>query len=1283
MPDLSVSDALSPFYTAPESQLVDKLRQLAQLDNAERQRISADTLNLVQRIRADQRQQTLIDRFLQQYPLQSDEGVALMRLAEGLIRIPDSHTRRAFIRDRLGDGDWKAHAGRSKSPLINRLTNALQMAQLWITMSGGTSPLGGTPSLLQPGDWLLQPAARQAMNRLGNHFIMGHSIEEALRKASAPSYRPFTFSFDMLGEAAHTAADAERHFADYLHATEALIAAIPLHPEAAIDAKPGISVKLSALHPRYELRQADRCVPELVQRLKTLALPLAAHDLEFTIDAEECDRLELSLLIVEQLLADPDLAGWNGLGLAVQAYQKRAHALIPWLAQSAERHGRRLRVRLVKGAYWDFEIKRAQQLGLPDYPVFTRKENTDLSYLACMRLLLSARPHLIPCFATHNAHSAAALLRMAESGNQSIAETGLEFQCIYGMGDALHRHLCERDGVQSRLYVPVGKYADLLPYLVRRLLENGANSSFVHQLADDSLPAEELARDPLDAVANHSQASNPVIAAPRDHLRGERLAAAGLDLTQLRTLKEMRSTLSNGTASDLTDREGGSGAPVQVRNPANRAELVGTLASSSDEELRKALYSARVSKWCNRPAKQRAATLARAGDRLEAQMQSLIPLLVREAGKTLDDALDEVREAVDFCRYYAHQCEHECADREPLGIAACISPWNFPLAIFCGQVVGALAAGNAVVAKPAEQTPLTAALCADLLHAAGVPKDALQLVIGDGETTGAALVGSGLVDAVCFTGSTATARSIAQTLRQPSNAKDFERKAGSADAADIPLIAETGGINAMIVDSTALPEQAVADLVRSAFLSAGQRCSACRLLCVQEDIADDFIAMLTGAMAELRLGDPADPATDIGPIIDDEATAVLRDYVADMKAREDVRLLAETPLPEQLREGRFVAPVAFGIAEVAAVEREIFGPVLHCLRFKAQQLPQLLSDINALGFGLTMGLHTRIESRVAQVAAQARVGNLYVNRNQVGAVVGVQPFGGERLSGTGPKAGGPFYLRRLSRPAGGHRNKRKSAAELPAAAGALPAAGAPTAVANNLPAAGAPAAVGGGKSQTTALHAARRAQRVWCVADRGAVLRQLAEEVQPQAPALAYCLAQAAPYAERFFGARIELPGPTGEDNSLNLAPRGVLLCLGGDEDERTQVLGQQVAMSLAAGNAVIALPRWQSDRDQMLDLLRALGPTSAPAKLLQVLNAEASFDPLTPGLDGVVVDGAAHTAVMQRISLSTGALLPVLSARDESERFCIERTLSVDTTAAGGNASLLVRAGRSAQGER
>ncbi len=1021
MSQVSASDPWSIIQTGSlrdEAALVTDLLAGAALSSDARAAIVEQATDLVARIRASAKP-GLMEVFLAEYGLSTDEGIALMCLAEALLRVPDAETMDALIEDKIAPGNWGRHLGKSASSLVNASTWALMLTGRVLDdrEPGVVGHLRAAVKRL--GEPVIRAAVARAMTEMGRAFVLGETIETAMDRARELEAKGYSYSYDMLGEAARTQADARRYHLAYARALGAIAAAAKGND---IRANPGISVKLSALHPRYEVAKRARVMAELVPRVRELAGLARAAGLGFNIDAEEADRLEVSLEVIEAVLSDPALAGWDGFGVVVQAYGRRAGAVIDWLHDLAGRLDARLMVRLVKGAYWDSEVKRAQVLGLPSFPVFTRKEATDVSYIACARKLLGMTGRIYPQFATHNAHSVAAVLHMAsEMGVDPVA---YEFQRLHGMGERLHDIVLTDRGARCRIYAPVGAHRDLLAYLVRRLLENGANSSFVNQIVDEAVPPARVALCPLTATGglhlpNPALLTGPMLFSPRRNARGFDLTAAP-DLAAINAARAPFRDSVFEAAPLLAGRAAG-GPRHEVTNPATGAR-VGFVTDAAQADVDTALRLAEP--WAA-AAPERACVLRRAADLYEAEFGPIFALLAREAGKTHSDAVSELREAVDFLRYYA---EGAAALAHPArGVFACISPWNFPLAIFTGQIAAALAAGNAVLAKPAEQTPLIAAHAVGLLHRAGVPVTALQLLPGNG-AVGAMLTRDPRVAGVAFTGGTDTARTIRASM-------------AAHLAPGAPLIAETGGLNAMLVDSTALPEQAVRDILASAFQSAGQRCSALRCLYVQEDVADSVLEMLFGAMDDLAMGDPWDLATDIGPVIDAEAQAAIFGHIE--AARAEGRVLKELSAPVG---GTFVGPTVLAVTGIAQMQREVFGPVLHVARFKASTLEAVIAAVNATGYGLTFGLHSRIDDRVQQVVGALTVGNIYVNRNQIGAVVGSQPFGGEGLSGTGPKAGGSQYLARFTRqaaPVPDDDGCVTSAADLRAALAHVPVAAAP------------------------------------------------------------------------------------------------------------------------------------------------------------------------------------------------------------------------------------------------
>ncbi|MEW6640944.1 MAG: bifunctional proline dehydrogenase/L-glutamate gamma-semialdehyde dehydrogenase PutA [Pseudomonadota bacterium] len=1003
-----MSPPLPSFDRVPDDRAIaTHLLAGARLTPEREARIDAVATRLIAAIRAEPAGLGGVEEMLREFALSTREGLALMVLAEALLRVPDAVTADRFIEDKLGQGDFAHHDVKSQALLVNASAWALGLSSRLI--GAGETPFGIVGRLAKRiGLPAVRIATRQAMRLLGNHFVLGETIEAALAHAREQPGPAARYSFDMLGEGARTAEDAARYFDAYAAAITAIGGTAGI---AALPDRPGISVKLSALHPRYEAVNRVRVLSELVPRLLQLARQARAFDLNLTVDAEEADRLELSLEVFAAALADPSLAGWDGFGLAIQAYQKRAAAVIDHVHALAQVHDRRLMVRLVKGAYWDTEIKRAQERGLDDYPVFTRKAMTDLNYLACAQQLLALRPRLFPQFATHNALTVASVLALAVGGGT------YEFQRLHGMGDALYAQLrADHPELACRTYAPVGNHRDLLAYLVRRLLENGANSSFVAVAADPAVPVTTLLRRPADIVATPDHARHPKLALPRDLFEPQRRNSRGLDFGSRAALDRLVAAVAQDdapvAAASRIEGHAVAGSGRVALSPIDLVTEVGTVVEATPDIAARAIAVAAqgFASWAATPAARRAAVLKVVADLLDERRVRFIALLQREGGKTLDDAVSEVREAVDFCRYYAAEGVRLFGADAPLpgptgesnalrwrgrGVVVAISPWNFPLAIFLGQVAAALMAGNAVVAKPAEQTPLVASEAVRLLHAAGIPASALQLVIGDG-AIGAALVAHPAVAGVVFTGSTEVARAINRAL-------------AAKDGPIVPLIAETGGINAMIVDATALPEQVTDDVMTSAFRSAGQRCSALRLLFVQEDVADGMIDMIAGAARELAVGDPRDPAIQVGPVIDAEAKGRLEAHLRRMQGEARMHFAGTAPA-----QGLFVAPHVIELASAADLDAEVFGPVLHVVRYRADALDEVVAAIDRTGYGLTLGIHSRIDETVARIVARLPVGNVYVNRNMIGAVVGVQPFGGHGLSGTGPKAGGPHYLARFA-----------------------------------------------------------------------------------------------------------------------------------------------------------------------------------------------------------------------------------------------------------------------------
>lgn len=1057
--------AITAHTRAPEPARVAELAAAAAIPSTLAPLVRNTAYRLVKALR-DTGTTGIVQGLVQEYDLSTREGVALMCLAEALLRIPDTATRDALIRDKIGQGNWRGHVGDDAALFVNAATWGLVVCGKLLSPRQATGLAGSLSTLIaRYGEPVIRRGVDMAMRLMGEQFVTGQTIDDALKNSRQLNAKGFRYSYDMLGEAATTAADADRYYREYETAIHAIGKAAA---GAGVYRGPGISVKLSALHPRYSRLQQDRVMTELLPRLTSLARLARQYDIGFNIDAEEADRLEISLDLLEALCFDPSLAGWKGIGFVVQAYQKRAPFVLEWVIDLARRSDHRLMVRLVKGAYWDSEIKRAQVDGLIDFPVFTVKAHTDISYIACAKKLLAAPDAIFPQFATHNAQTLASIHALA--GPDFTVER-YEFQCLHGMGDALYKEVVGPDKLDRpvRVYAPVGTHETLLAYLVRRLLENGANSSFVNRIQDEAVTIEDLIADPVATL--QSAAPNPRIRLPADLYQPERVNSAGLDLTDEETLRALATTL---TAPSPAYGDTGQA----ILNPADHRDIPGHVEFATPEQVTAAVDAADAAfvEWSARSPQVRGELLRRAADGLEAETPHLLGLIIREAGKTFANAIAEIREAMDFLRYYAAQVSAEF-DREthrPLGPVVCISPWNFPLAIFLGQVSASLAAGNTVVAKPAEETPLIAREAIRILHQAGIPQDAVQIVIGAG-AVGAQLVGDDRIRGVLFTGSTEVARLIQAQLASRLN----------PDGQPVPLIAETGGQNALVVDSSALAEQVVGDVLSSAFDSAGQRCSALRVLYLQNECADRILTMLKGAMDELAIGNPDRLATDIGPVISAEAQSLINQHIEELRAQGHP--VHQTAMPRTCAQGTFVPPTLIEIDDIKTLSREIFGPVLHVVRYARQDLDRLLTAINDTGYALTFGVHTRIDETVAHVTARSHAGNIYVNRNLVGAVVGVQPFGGHGLSGTGPKAGGPLYLRRLlSR---------------------CPPLGKP--FARPLPA---------------------PAQR----------LRAWLQTVRPDYKATI----QTTP-----LGVTETLPGPVGENNVYSLVPRGVIQCLGPTED--------------------------------------------------------------------------------------------------------------------------------------
>ena len=1014
--DRSIAAAINRHYLADEETLVRELADRARLDPPTRERIAARAKKLVEGVRTDRVAKSGLDAFLRQYDLSTQEGVILMCLAEALLRIPDDDTADRLIADKIASGDWASHLAEGQSLFVNASTWGLMLTGRLVRPPAGEleDPRGFVARVAgRLGEPVMRTAFRHAMRIMGHQFVMGRTIEEALERADSDAHKHYRHSFDMLGEAALTMPDAHRYLAAYHGAISAVAKSVATGTPVAA---PSISVKLSALFPRYEFAQRERVLNELTPKLLELAIAARAGNIPLTVDAEEAERLELSLELIERVANASELKGWDGFGLAVQAYQKRALDVIRWLAALAGRNVSRINVRLVKGAYWDSEVKRAQERGLSGYPVFTRKVNTDVAYIACARELIAAGSAIYPQFATHNAQTVATILELAQP-----ARCDFEFQRLHGMGEELYEQIVGVQGVPCRIYAPVGSHEDLLPYLVRRLLENGANTSFVNRIVDETTPVAEIVEDPVAVVDALTQASHPRIVAPRLLYGQERMNSQGVNLAdpfEYDRLREgiLRAAGASWRAAPLIDGKEIEGNAHPIRNPADRNEVVGAVVNTDPAIVESAITSAVKAQleWNATNAAERANILLRAADAFEAHMPELVSYCIREAGRSVIDSISEVREGVDFLRYYASRAKHEFATGRQLpgptgesnelrlhgrGVFVCISPWNFPLAIFTGQIAAALAAGNAVIAKPAEQTPLIAARAVQLLLEAGVPGEVLQFLPGEGGSVGARAVADPRIAGVAFTGSTETAHAINRSLAD---------RAGPIPA----LIAETGGQNALIVDSSALPEQVVMDVMQSGFNSAGQRCSALRVLFLQEEIAPRVLDLLAGFMDELHIDNPIELSTDVGPVIDATARDQLLAHAREIRAR--ARWQHGCHLTKDHERGTFFAPLAVEIDSLSQLHGEVFGPIVHIIRYQSRRLDAVIDAINATGYGLTLGVHTRVDATARYIASRVRAGNVYVNRNMIGAVVGVQPFGGRGLSGTGPKAGGPFYLHRFA-----------------------------------------------------------------------------------------------------------------------------------------------------------------------------------------------------------------------------------------------------------------------------
>lgn len=1196
--------AITDAYRRSETECVSALVQQATLPEETARQVRETARSLIEALRAKHKG-TGVEGLVHEYSLSSQEGVALMCLAEALLRIPDMATRDALIRDKISNGDWKSHVGGGRSLFVNAATWGLVVTgKLTNTVNDSGLSAALTRLIARCGEPVIRRGVDMAMRMMGEQFVTGETIDEALKRAKSLEESGFRYSYDMLGEAATTAADAQRYYRDYETAIHAIGRA---SAGRGIYDGPGISIKLSALHPRYVRAQSERVMNELLPKVKALAVLSKQYNIGLNIDAEEADRLELSLDLLQSLIEDPDLGGWDGMGFVVQAYGKRCPFVLDFIIDLARRNNRRVMVRLVKGAYWDAEIKRAQVDGLEDFPVYTRKVHTDVSYIACARKLLGARDVIFPQFATHNAQTLATIYHLA---GPDFKTGSYEFQCLHGMGEPLYDEVVgpSKLGRPARIYAPVGTHETLLAYLVRRLLENGANSSFVNRIGDKSVSVDELIADPAEVVrsmavvgARHDQINLP------ENLYGIRKNSTGFDLSNEEQLAALSETLKTNASRAWTAQPQVAGAKIggetrPVLNPGDHSDVVGQVTEITETDVAKAMTAAQKStaSWSLVSPADRAACLDRASDIMQREMPELLGLIMREAGKSMPNAIAEVREAIDFLRYYAEQTRRTLGvAHKPLGPVVCISPWNFPLAIFTGQIAAALVAGNPVLAKPAEETPLIAAQGVRILHEAGVPADALQLLPGDGRI-GAALVAAPETCGVMFTGSTEVARLIqAQlALRLLPNGKP------------IPLIAETGGQNAMIVDSSALAEQVVFDVIGSAFDSAGQRCSALRVLCLQEDVADRILTMLKGALKELSIGRTDQLKVDIGAVITQDAKDIIEKHIEMMRGMG--RKVEQLPLGPGTEKGTYVAPTIIEIESLRDLKREVFGPVLHVVRYKRDDMDRLIDDINATGYGLTFGLHTRLDETIAHVCDRIRVGNIYINRNVIGAIVGVQPFGGRGLSGTGPKAGGPLYLGRLV-----------ETAPIP--------------------------------PRMASVHsdAALNDFAKW-LGNRG--MNELAQAARETGSASA-------------LGLDIELPGPVGERNLYALHARGRILLAPQTETG----LYRQLTAVLATGNSAVI-----DEASGLRSVLRDL-PASVVARAVWSTDWQSDA-PFAGAL--VEGDGERLVDINKKLAALPGPLVLTQAASSaqlvqNADCYCLnwlleEVSTSINTTAAGGNASLM-----------
>ena len=1268
--DCPIRQKIREFYRIDENIAVDHILPFAEVNVSARSRAWERARQMVLQIRHDQEGNGAIDALLNEYSLSSEEGVVLMCLAEALLRVPDKHTQDALIRDKISQGQWSSHLGASDSLFVN--------ASSWGLLITG-SMVGYADKRNQDRFGLLkktigrlgEPVIRKSMNYamkiMGKQFVMGETIADATIRSAEKEQQGYVYSYDMLGEGARTMADAERYLKSYQDAIKVIGAVAQTSGKNDPRRVPGISVKLSAIHPRYEFTHKSRVMNEIVPKLKALCLQAKHYNIGLTVDAEESERLDISLDIIEAVFTDTDLGDWQGFGIALQSYQKRAIFVVDWLRDLTLRTNRKMMVRLTKGAYWDTEIKKAQKDGMSHFPVFTRKSSTDVSYHACANKLLDYRDSIYPQFATHNAYTAATIVELAGDDKE-----GFEFQCLHGMGDSLYDQIVSQEGIQCRIYAPVGHHEDLLAYLVRRLLENGANSSFVNAIVDESLPVESLLEDPVEKTQRLKDKYNKQIIMPIDLYRKEnngqsegRDNSKGLDLTDINKITPLKMALDNWFVDNLLNKNDVPEGANAVINPANHSEIIGFHQHHNKDDMLAMIDKAETAfaSWSKTSVAERAALLCRVADILERHMDELIALCIKEAGKVAQDGIDEVREAVDFCRYYAARAIEQGEDErlEARGIVLCISPWNFPLAIFLGQVAAAIATGNTVLAKPAEQTGLIALYTIELMQSVGLPENVVQAVIARGSVVGSTIVPDERIAAVMFTGSTETGTHISQTLAE---------RGGD----QVPLIAETGGQNCMIVDSTALPEQVVDDVISSGFQSAGQRCSALRVLFLQEDIADGVITMLKGALAELHIGNPAKLSTDVGPVIDQKALDALNAHADYMKTHGKLlyqcELLGEKSGNEVNDEDGhfFFAPRLYEISDINVLTKEVFGPCVHIVRFKGNEIEQVIEKVNGTGFGLTMGIHTRIEHRAVDLARLSRAGNIYINRNMIGAIVGVQPFGGRGLSGTGPKAGGPNYLSRLviEKATPDEDKVNFSSSQL--------------------------AVLAGDKSaQDEAIRFMNKANsaennwRMTALNDRISCVRQLlakiahVEIVDDLADDLNRTLAAARNQLiniEKRMKNPQKLPGPTGESNILYLENRGNIICFA-DEKVSFHFWVMSLVTALATGNTVITVVSDLVYEEALAfrDKFIATGADEGVLQVAKLTYLEAML--AHPALAGVVIDSNCDRKqyMSEKLAQRRGAILPVITSEyfdNLIQRLVTEKTISIDTTASGGNTSLM-----------